>query len=71
MNKTDFQATISKFNTEAQKNQTRIIYLNEELARVKAKYDELMQLMEKEEAILKYNLDTMMTLSNVARHLAR
>ena len=71
MNKTDFQATISQFNAEAQKNQTRIIRLNEELARVKAKYDELMQLMEKEEAMLKYNLDVMMTLSNVARHLAR
>lgn len=67
MNKTAFQATISQFNAEAQKNQTRIIQLNEELARAKAICAELQQLLEKEETMLQYNLDTMSHLCSVAR----
>lgn len=58
----DFQINIDRFNKQAQASQARIIRYREELARINKKQIDLLEQLEKEEALLKYSLDTIIDL---------
>ena len=62
MDNTKLKNAIEHHKAWADENQTSIIRYKEELAQVKARYDELVQKLEKEEAMLTHNLNMIILL---------
>lgn len=62
----NFQETIERFNSMAHNCQTRIIRYREELAKINKRQNALLEDLEKEEALLKYTIDTIIDLCKKA-----